>query len=304
MSESGTPAASGGAAGAAAGTDAGATAAASSTSDFTPFYANLSEENRQVFAARKFDPAKTGPNDLLDTIRNQDKLIGKNNLEPPNLADDRALAAWPGWKALGVPENQDGYKFKDRKEYKLPDDLPWDEEGEKTLRAALFKAKVPAKFAPVVADELVNLQIARAAQFRQALNDQAAQLQTKLRGEWGGKFDSRMEAMKTAASALAEKAGVKLEAPQLADRMSVLFGDEGALRVLDYLAQNLGEDVIGPAHGGAGGDTPAAARAELERLATDEEFQKALNSREHVGHKDALARWQRLNQQAYPGNVK
>lgn len=271
--------------------------------DYTPFYANLSEDNKRVFADRKFDPAKSDANALLDTIRNQDKLIGANNLPSPRLDDDAELAKWPGWKALGVPESGDKYDLK--RPDKLPEGMPWDEEGEKVARNAFLKAKVPAKLAQGAFDELVNMQIARARAQATQLKEAAAAAETELKSAWGSQFEIKRDGAKRAAITLAEKAGVKLDGAAVTDRLALLYGDANALKILDYVSGAMSE---GSMRGGdkpsGGANTPEAAKAEIDKLETDKDFMEAYQTADHPGHRAAVERMSRLHKLATPERKK
>lgn len=278
--------------------------------DYTPFYGALDDTDKTFLAGRKIDVAKVSGKDLITMMRGQDALIGRNNLEQPNLADDKALNDWKGWEALGVPKKAEDYEIK--RPEKLPDGMPYDEEGEKVLRNAMVKAKVPAKYAQSIYDKLVNMQITRAGAFAQQQAEAKTAMDTELGKAWGGQKDTNIALAKDAGVEIAKRAGIvdpktgkPFEPGDISDRLSGVFGDAGAIRILHYIGTALGEDVMKGGGGGAGGiGTPEGAKAELAKLDTDAEFQKALNDRDHPGHASALERRNKLFAIAYPGTTK
>jgi hypothetical protein len=267
--------------------------------DHAPYYATLSDDNKVAFAGRKFEAAKTTANDLLDVIRGQDKLIGRNNLEQPNLSDDKALAAWPGFKALGVPDKAEEYKL--ARPETLPDGMQWDENAEKLARNVLLKAKVPAKFAQAAFDELVNDRITQFSAAKSAREEAARDMDASLARDWGAQKDANIAEAKRGAAVLAEKAGVQLDAGALADVMAGLYGNAGAIKVLHYIAKSNAEDSIrGGGQPSGDPNTPEGAKAQIGVLEADSDFMKAYTQADNPGHAAAVKRYSRLMQLANP----
>lgn len=117
-----------------------------------------------------------------------------------------------------------------------------------------------------------------------------------LKQEWGPQFDNNV---KTAQLALRQLGGDEL----VAEINASGFGNNVAfIKFMHTVGMKLLDDsAVGGEGGGAFGGTPMAAQAELERLKLDNEFQAALNTQAHAGHKAAVDKWLDLHKKAFPG---
>lgn len=269
--------------------------------DYNAVYAGLTPENKEVFSRRGFDKGGKdgGPADvnaLFDTIRNQDGLIGKNNLAQPDMTQDDPFNGWDaGRKALGIIEKADEVKLKRPEMPKGADGkpIPYDEEAEKVLREALVGV-LPAKYAQRVYDRLTAMQIARAGAFQQQMAEDKATTDAAIAKEWGGERDTKIARARVMSRRIAEQIGV--DPKQLNTDANALLGSVGMLKMFDFLAGQFGEGFIKDGGGGDANDenTPAGAKAAAARMEADPETAKALRDQGHPAHAAAVKRRAKL----------
>jgi hypothetical protein len=293
----------GGGAGAGAGAGGGGGAAI----DYGALYKTLSPENQEVFTRKGYDKGgKDGQpidvNGLLDNIRHQDTLIGKNNLAPPDMTSDDPFKTWEGGrKALGILDKPEDYKLARKDMPKGADGkpLPYDEEGEKVFRQAIAGV-VPQKYAQKVFDALQDMQIARMGSFQQQLAEEKTATDEFVKKEWGAGASTKLARAQVIADSIAEKLGV--DPAKLKTDANTAMGSVGVLKLFDFLAEQFGEGFI--KDGGQGGDsgnenTPVGAKAAIARLDMDVEFSKARSDASHAGHKAAVKRYADLHKVAH-----
>jgi hypothetical protein len=114
-------------------------------------------------------------------------------------------------------------------------------------------------------------------------------LDKQLRGEWGDKYDAKVELAKRFAVAFG------INADDAAELEKII----GAPRLLKFFAaagEKLGEGnlVTADGLGGTAGMTPAAALAEMRRLEGDAEWVKIFRDARHEQNADYKARYERL----------
>ena len=202
-------------------------------------------------------------------------------------------AAWDGvYAKLGRPEKADGYKFAD---VTLPEGLKIDDGLKGGFQEAAHKAGLSTKQADALYawwnGEAANRYTAERTQSAAAI--QAAE--TGLRTEWGEAFDQNLA---MARQAVDHYGGNELKAELDAKGLA---NNPRLAKVFAALGKNLQEDgIIG--RGGVNGDqhSPGEAQQQISALRADAEFTKAYTQKSHPNHADAVARMQRLYQQAYP----
>jgi hypothetical protein len=114
-----------------------------------------------------------------------------------------------------------------------------------------------------------------------------------LRGKWGADFDGKKAGAERAASALAERYGLK--APDMKKLQDVIGNAPAVTQMFAELGEIFGEDKLrGQGSPSGSANTPAAARAQRKALEADPEWMKIFNDNRHDQHKDYVAKRQRL----------
>jgi len=269
--------------------------------DTAAFYASLEGDDKE-FAERKGllkldDKGKpASPLVALQGWRNSEKLIGDptKRLPEPRLDSAEELAKWPGFEKLGTPKDAKDYQFK---RPDMPEGVQYDEAAEQRFRAMAHKAHMPQ----FMFERIMNEEIAaRTAGAMQSVNDMKAEqtrIETVLRQDLGAGYDTAIKQAGMAAKLLAEEAGV--DPGKAADYASAILGSEETTRMFLHLAKMMGEGALQGAGDKGFASSVSDAKADIERLKLDGEFQKAYTDSGHPGHKDAVARMNRLNQIAY-----
>lgn len=179
-------------------------------------------------------------------------------------------------KAIGVPEAVEGY------EVKGPEGVPLNEPLIAALRESALKHGAPKGAFEGLVSDFMKLQLDEAAAETQRQNDLA---QNWLK-EQGAKADEQKAHINTAARALgftkADMAGLRAG-----------LGADRALGLLAKLGAGMAEDVLQTGGSNRFSVSGAEAQAELDRLKTDDDFQK-----KNVPGSPERTRWDRLNKQA------
>jgi hypothetical protein len=230
--------------------------------------------------------------DMAKGLVEAEKRLGvpaEQLLKLPTKADDAE-----GWKEvyakLGRPETPDGYRFE------LPADATDELKGiVKELGVTAHAAGLSqAQLVPVVG--LLNKYVADAAEAAtQAREEQTAATQATLKKEWGAKYDVYA---KEIGRFLVANGGQPLVDELNAGGMGNSVGLNKLLaKMMDAMAEPGGD---GGGHGredlGGGPMTPAAARAEINKLESEEPSKTALTDKYHPQHNDVVARRTRLLQ--------
>lgn len=185
-----------------------------------------------------------------------DKIVMPKEGDPPEAHETF-------YKAIGRPENAEGY------EIKLPEGRELDEGFAAKMRDVAFKAGVPAQmFGPMA--EAFNQHMIEVEQNLMAERAQAkSEGLAKIRTEWGSNFDAHLQQANQAMRML----GLDKESiGGIEDGLEAKFPGEGTIRtlkLLQKLGSGMGEDsLIDPANPKVFGVSPAAAREELKAMRT------------------------------------
>lgn len=118
-----------------------------------------------------------------------------------------------------------------------------------------------------------------------------------LKQEWGPHFDNNVKT--------AQLTVTQYGSPELMAKIDEagLGNDVDFIKLMHNLGVKLlDDDAIGGENGGGQfGGTTMAAQQEIERVKMDRDFQEALNSATHPGHKAAVDKWLDLHTKAFPG---
>jgi len=223
---------------------------------------------------------------LAKSFVHAQSMIGADKIVLPK-ADASPAEMADFYNKLGRPGAADGYKFSET----TVDGVPKDEATQKWARDVFHKHGLTQKqadglyqdYIAKVGGDMKSMQETRVAQREQALEH--------LRGEWKGhEFDVNV---------------------QLAQRAVKTFGSEELVKYLNESGEGDNPMLI-KLFANIGGRSsqsgfvagPEAAKAEIGTLQTDADFQKAYMNKDAPGHKEAVARMERLFKVAYPGKVE
>lgn len=286
-----------GGAGAAAGSGQGAAASGGSGSGGAPapvFADTLPEDIRGEATFRDIKDLAG----LARSYHHAQKLIGRdpNTVLALPAPDDEA--AWNGvFDRLGRPAAADKYQLG---EVKLPEGLARDERLQTQFLSTAHKAGLSNKQADALY-QWYQAEVITAHNFAEQQRQQSIErgLQT-LKTEFGAAFEERMGLAKQALQHYADSELVKhLEESQLGNH-------PGMVRLFAKLGQALQEDgLIGRGQGaGSGAISPTEAQQEIKSLygGSDPTWLKAYRDKASPGHKEAVARMERLYQMAYPAS--
>ncbi|WP_422050144.1 hypothetical protein [Shimia sp.] len=215
------------------------------------------------------DPLQAIPK-LLDMEQSAKKRLGAS---PDQLItkpkDGQSVADWlkEHGDTFGIPKDAESYEVARPESW--PKDRAWDEAFESEARKIAHEEGVPAsalnKFVEIFAGKMAKMEGESAEQ----LEASNTQMMADLSKDWGQQMPAKLAMAKQAMSAIAEKAG--FDESNILSVASVLTekagGDANAIRLFATIGEMMGEDSLVVTPGGAGlGQTPAEARAELQRL--------------------------------------
>lgn len=140
----------------------------------------LSEDNRKL-AENKGWKSPEDIEKVFSSYSEMEKAQGASLRVPK---DDAPKEEWDKfYSRLGRPDTADKYEFK--RPEGLPEDLPWDSEGEKALKAWAFDAGVPPKQAQTILDGYAKMQADRLQAARNAQVEAVTKAADELTKEWG-----------------------------------------------------------------------------------------------------------------------
>lgn len=119
-----------------------------------------------------------------------------------------------------------------------------------------------------------------------------------LKSEWGKNFDVNLRTAQLAVREIGD--------PQMAEYLANkgLADDPVLIKYFHAVGTKLLDDkALGDGSNQFKG-TPEAALAEINRLKADKDFMDAWDNAQHAGHKEAVAKWEQLHREAYPGKQK
>lgn len=253
------------------------------------FLATLPPEFQKEPSLQTFKDAGT----LAKSYIEAQKLIGAKRIALPG--EKATDAEWDSFYAqIGRPDTSDKYEVPD---VKMEDGLTPDAKKLETVKQHFHKLGLTGKQARGVMEYYMN-SLNESAKASKAANGQQSQAQIQsLREQWGDKFDSNVDL----ARSVIKKFGGDNHAEILKHLDASGLGNNATLvRLMHSIGASIMEDT---ARRGDGGGLPVndATRAiqEIEVLKTDAEFQKALGTASHVGHRAAVDRWTNLHRAAH-----
>jgi hypothetical protein len=138
---------------------------------------------------KKFEDTPEGLNKALESHANLEKLLGHEKVPLPK--DEKDVEGWARLnKALGVPENPDGYKLPDAQ---IPDsikDLTFDK---KTFSQVAMETGLTPRQANALWGKYTQLNIDAYSKHVKALQDKVVDNVNTLRQEWGDSYNTNVE---------------------------------------------------------------------------------------------------------------
>lgn len=222
---------------------------------------------------------------------NAQRLVGANKVAlPGEKASDTEMDTF--YASIGRPKVAGDYELQD-----VPEALGAPTETAKTVewaRGTFHKHGLTSRQAAGVFADYLEYSQGQIKALDDVLTADRTQSETALKTELGGAYDETVEIAGRGVMWAGDKALVELlDATGLGNHPAVI-------KAFAKVGKEIGEDT---SEGGGRTPmklTPAEAKHELEELNLDKEFQKALNTAEHPGHKDAVIRKQMLYDAAYP----
>ena len=281
-------AAGGGGGGAGGGGDGGGDGGAPAGGAGVDWLETISPASREIATRNGFKDIDQVFSSLADTQAKLGRPADRLLALPGDDADD---AAWQEiYGRLGRPENADGYEF--------PALQGAAEEADKAVAAAAHRLGLTPRQANAMREIYYENEAERADADEQRISDGVAAVQEGLVAKFGEFADAEKAKIDRGISWLA---GGDKRIAETIERAG-LSGDPAFVERLRQFGELLTGDgrLLGGGHGASGFGSPAAAEAELNRMADDPETKAALYDRNHVDHKKVAARYAELAQTAYP----
>lgn len=227
------------------------------------------------------------PKDILESYRNLEKLHGVPQERllklPETLEGEEAREVW---QRLGTPKDVDGYQFE-----LSPAIGDADLAGK--IKEMAFKNNIPRSQFEGFIKQVNGLFDEKLKMDTEELRNEMTKQENSLKQEWAGEFEKNSNiADQTARTLGFDKAEI--------EAIGKVLGPAKAMKMLLRLGTATGESKFVDAGGGrADVKTPDSARAEINELIRDQDFQHKLRLRDS----DALRRWNRLHEMAAPGQM-
>lgn len=222
-----------------------------------------------------------------------ERLIGAKRiaLPPKDGQGNRDWSAWEGWSALGRPEAPERYEFRGQAGRTLSDT---DRDFHRHMAPHLHRAGLAQWQVDMLAEGLEGFGSQHRERGQRRAQEEIAAAETELRRDWDRDYDRHLD--------LANRAVRRFGGSELAKALgqSGLGRNPAVVRAFARIGATLAEDGGTPAEARPGAGAPSA-RAEIQRLKADAEFQQAFLNRLHPGHEAAMARMLRLQAQVSGG---
>lgn len=233
----------------------------------------------EYIPSKFWDAEKRSPRieDLGRSYMNLEKLMGREKIPLPTGDDD--AEGWARWYAAsGRPEKPDDYEFGDRPA--LPQDMPYDEDGEKFLRQWAHQNGLNKKQTKALYQDYAKMQLERHVAWHELQKQNKAEAQHRVQTEFGQQFD---QAKSQAHTVMAQYADPEFR--QWLDET----GNGNDPRFFRFVAR-IGKDITGETRL-KGSVQPTAQPADYEKAIGEfrSQHHKALFDKGHPDH-DRLTR--------------
>ncbi len=257
----------------------------------------VDDEMKSFYEGKGFPDLATA----LKSGMHADRLARDRNVW--SAPDMENLGDWDGWKKLGWTEDAGAYKVERPEAAKDVSD--YNQAFHDAFAAAAHKHHVPPQMAVgLLGDTVAAIQGQMQAEMASAEEEgraAGAALDAALKEKWGADYDANLAKAEAAARTLYTRVGKSLGQDVGLDQMSRLeeaLGSAPALmEMFRLVGEAIGEDtlVTGLPTGIA---SPAAAKAEIQRMKADPETAKALSDPRHARHGEIKERWAALHEAA------
>lgn len=261
---------------------AGSTTTSTATTTTTPpdWTTGFSDEVKSYVANKGFK----SPSDVLDSYRNFEKLQGVPQDRilklPEKMDSDEGKQMW---KRLGMPEKPEDYQLEVSEQTGNKDQM-------EVFAKAFHDAAIPKDAAKKIVDKLKEYQTAVSKDAVEAAKAREADQQRALQKDWGSAVEQNTNIAKEAARILGVEKG------QI-DALASVLGHDGAMKLFHKIGGAVREDLFVAGRTANSIKAPDIAKGEIEGLKKDMDF----IARFSKGETEAVTKWNRLHQQAYPG---
>lgn len=193
------------------------------------------------------------------------------------------------WKNLGAPSSPAEYEFTAPDGYQVdPEYLEW-------ARSTMTELGIPVDKGKALLEKNTQFQMQGLEKIETEYQQKVEADKEALKAEWRDGHDRLLAGAQKAAKELGFT-------PEVIDAIEQIHGYKNTMKFFSDLAGKMGESrfVSGDTQGISGGLAPAEAKAQLDALKLDENFNKALVDPQHPGHKGAIAKRRALMSTAYP----
>jgi len=232
------------------------------------------------------------PADLVESYRGAEKLLGvpKDRVLklPEKFYDEKGKLTSEGRairESLGAPKEAKDYNLVAPKEGADPKLLDH-------FRGVFHELGLPKADAEKITSSWNDYIASQTTSAKEAASATIKNQQQALAKDWGAAYEQNLTIAKEAIRTM----GVKAEE---VTALESILGHDRAAKLFHQLGKQVGE---APYIGGQRPDAllePVNAKAQIKELISDKDFANRLQS----GDREAAAKWKRLHEQAYPGQV-
>lgn len=232
----------------------------------------------------KFEDNTVGLNKALESHANLEKLLGHDKVPIPKDENDKE-----GWarfnKAMGVPDNPDGYALAD---FKLPDSM----KGMSIDKAKFAEVVRANSLTPRQANTLWktynDIQVTAYNAHLETLQVNLTKTINMLKQDWGAAYNTNVELAQNVINQFSDDKDMN-------DYLtSVLSSDPKGLRFLKKLGEQFAEDKVGDFNVKRFAVTPEEAKAEVLKMTSDIDG-PYMNQKNKYSEKEHVAAIERVN---------
>jgi hypothetical protein len=227
-----------------------------------------------------------GPEDALKSYANLERLMGGEKIALP--AADAAPEAWDAvYARLGRPARADDYALE------KPEGVAYADELAAGFRQAAFAAGLSDRQARALHDFYVKTATEHASADAARAEAASAELEQRLRRDWGAQYEAKV--------ALARRAARAFAPPEAVDGLAAAMEAPALMALFARIGAAMGEDRLAGDGGAALALGPDQARAEIARIEGQmTDLRSPLMDRAHPEHDTLVRRRDALYRLAFP----